>query len=32
VGDCAYLDSAMGHACISTGEEDALVFWVHTAS
>jgi hypothetical protein len=31
-GDCAYLDSSMGHGCISTSEQDALVFWVHTAS
>jgi mannose-6-phosphate isomerase-like protein (cupin superfamily) len=29
-GDCAYFDSTMGHACISTGEEDALIFWVST--
>ncbi len=29
-GDCAYLDSSMGHACVSTGEDDALVFWVST--
>ena len=30
-GDCAYLDSIMGHGCLSTSEQDALVFWVHTA-
>jgi transcriptional regulator with XRE-family HTH domain len=30
VGDCAYFDSTMGHACISTGDEDALIFWVST--
>lgn len=29
-GDCAYFDSSMGHACISTKEEEALVFWVST--
>lgn len=29
-GDCAYFDSTMEHACISTGEEDALIFWVST--
>ena len=28
--DCAYFDSSMGHACISTKEEEALVFWVST--
>ena len=27
-GDCAYLDSTMGHGCISAGDEDAVVFWV----
>ena len=31
-GDCAYFDSSMGHACISTGEKDALIFWVSTPS
>ena len=31
-GDCAYFDSSMGHACISTGEQDALIFWVSTPS
>ncbi|GJL82600.1 MAG: XRE family transcriptional regulator [marine bacterium B5-7] len=29
-GDCAYFDSTMGHACISVGEEDAVLFWVST--
>jgi quercetin dioxygenase-like cupin family protein len=29
-GDCAYYDSSMGHACISTNEKEALVFWVST--
>lgn len=29
-GDCAYFDSSMGHACISTQEQEALVFWVST--
>lgn len=27
-GDCAYLDSTMGHVCVRNSEEDALVFWV----
>ena len=27
-GDCAYLDSSMGHGCISAGDQDAIVFWV----
>lgn len=27
-GDCAYLDSTMGHGCISAGEEDAMILWV----
>lgn len=31
-GDCAYFDSTMGHACISTGKQDAVVFWVSTPS
>ncbi len=31
-GDCAYFDSSMGHGCISTTEEDALVFWVSMPS
>ena len=31
-GDSAYFDSSMGHGCISTKEEDALVFWVSTPS
>lgn len=26
-GDCAYFDSTMGHALISSGPEDAKVFW-----
>lgn len=30
VGDCAYFDSTMGHACISVGDEDAIIFWVST--
>lgn len=29
-GDCAYFDSSMGHACISSGKNDALIFWVST--
>ena len=29
-GDCAYFDSSMGHACISTEEKDAVIFWVST--
>lgn len=31
-GDCTYFDSSMGHALISTKEDDALVFWVSTPS
>lgn len=27
-GDSCYLDSSMGHACISASEEDAQVLWV----
>ncbi|MBE1291986.1 MAG: helix-turn-helix domain-containing protein [Rhodobacteraceae bacterium] len=27
-GDSVYYDSAMGHGCISTSEEDAKVLWV----
>ncbi|MCH4225670.1 MAG: XRE family transcriptional regulator [Alcaligenes faecalis] len=27
-GDSCYFDSAMGHACISGGEQDATVLWV----
>ncbi|WP_376961906.1 XRE family transcriptional regulator [Azospirillum sp. A26] len=27
-GDSCYFDSAMGHACISGGEEEARVLWV----
>ena len=29
-GDCAYFDSLMGLACISTEEKDAVIFWVST--
>ncbi len=29
VGDCAYLDSRMGHRVISRSVEDAQVLWVH---
>ena len=29
-GDCAYFDSSMGHACISTNEREAIIFWVST--
>ena len=29
-GDSVYLDSQMGHACVSVGEEDAQVVWVCT--
>lgn len=28
VGDSCYFDSAMGHACISAGDQDAKVLWV----
>ncbi|MGF1561091.1 MAG: helix-turn-helix domain-containing protein [Geminicoccaceae bacterium] len=28
VGDSVYYDSGMGHCCISTGAEDALILWV----
>lgn len=28
VGDSCYFDSTMGHACVSTGEQDAQVLWV----
>ncbi|WP_350335959.1 helix-turn-helix domain-containing protein [Coralliovum pocilloporae] len=28
VGDSVYYDSGMGHACISTSKEDALILWV----
>ena len=31
VGDCAYLDSRMGHRVISVSPQDALVLWVSTA-
>lgn len=27
-GDCIYIDSQMGHACVSLGDEPAEVFWV----
>lgn len=27
-GDSIYYDSAMGHGCVSTGEDDAQVLWV----
>ena len=27
-GDSVYYDSGMGHACVSTGKDDALVLWV----
>lgn len=30
VGDCAYIDSSMGHVCLKGSEEDATVFWVCT--
>lgn len=30
VGDSAYIDSNMGHACISTSAEDAVVLWINT--
>ena len=30
VGDCAYFDSAMRHACISLSEVNARVLWVST--
>lgn len=32
-GDSCYFDSAMGHACVSAGDEDAKVLWVcsHTS-
>ena len=29
-GDCAYFDSSMVHACISTNEREAIIFWVST--
>jgi len=31
-GDCIYYDSGMGHACVSTSEEDAQILWVCTPS
>lgn len=27
-GDSVYYDAGMGHCCVSTGEEDAVVLWV----
>ena len=27
-GDSIYYDSAMGHCCVSTSKEDAVVLWV----
>lgn len=27
-GDCAYIDSTMGHICLRGSDEDAFVFWV----
>ncbi|MFT2112082.1 helix-turn-helix domain-containing protein [Marinomonas sp. 2405UD68-3] len=27
-GDCAYIDSTMGHICLKGSKEDAVVFWV----
>lgn len=27
-GDCAYIDSTMGHVCIRGSEEEAKIFWV----
>jgi len=32
VGDCAYYDSTMGHACLSVGSKDAVIFWVSTVT
>lgn len=29
-GDCFYIDSRMGHRCISVSDEDATVLWVAT--
>ena len=31
-GDCAYLDSRMGHRVISVSEENAVVLWVSTTN
>lgn len=31
-GDCAYLDSRMGHRVISVSAEDAVLLWVSTTS
>jgi mannose-6-phosphate isomerase-like protein (cupin superfamily) len=30
VGDSVYYDSGMGHACVSSGDHDALILWVCT--
>ena len=27
-GDCAYIDSTMGHVCIRGSDEEAKIFWV----
>ena len=32
VGDCAYLDSRMGHRVISLSKQDAQLLWVSTAN
>jgi transcriptional regulator with XRE-family HTH domain len=29
-GDCAYIDSSMGHVCLKGSEDDAVIFWVCT--
>lgn len=29
-GDCAYIDSSMGHVCLKGSDEDAKIFWVCT--
>ncbi len=31
-GDSIYYDSGMGHGCVSTSEEDAVVLWVSLAT
>ena len=28
VGDSCYFDSTMGHACVSSGEQDAQILWI----
>ncbi len=28
VGDCIYLDCRMGHACVSSSREDAVMLWI----